>query len=162
MSSPKEHNTGPIDVLGVDAPLAYTPDGAIRDQRNDSVDATVVDHELGQVSSDKEEVDFPDVDLDYAATLRPSRLRGKKLLYMITYVCGTAFVCFGFDQGVLSSLLTLPAFIEVFPETASGFGSAQSLLVAICKCDGTQGTAKVLTVRPSGVLLRSSLEHLRR
>jgi hypothetical protein len=32
----------------------------------------------------------------------------------------------------LSSLLTLPSFIETFPETASGFGSAQSLLVAIC------------------------------
>jgi hypothetical protein len=28
--------------------------------------------------------------------------------------------------------LTLPAFIETFPETAGGFGSAQSLLVAIC------------------------------
>jgi hypothetical protein len=42
------------------------------------------------------------------------------------------FICFGYDQGVLSSLLTLPSFIETFPETASGFGSAQSLLVAIC------------------------------
>lgn len=29
--------------------------------------------------------------------------------------------------------MTLPAFIETFPETAGGFGSAQSLLVAICE-----------------------------
>ena len=39
---------------------------------------------------------------------------------------------FGYDQGVLSSLLTLPAFRETFPSTASGFGYAQSLLVAVC------------------------------
>jgi hypothetical protein len=40
---------------------------------------------------------------------------------------------FGYDQGVLSSLLTLPAFRETFPSTASGFGYAQSLLVAVCE-----------------------------
>lgn len=40
---------------------------------------------------------------------------------------------FGYDQGVLSSLLTLPSFVETFPETGSGFGYAQSLLVAVCE-----------------------------
>jgi len=40
---------------------------------------------------------------------------------------------FGYDQGVLSSLLTLPSFIETFPSTGSGFGYAQSLLVAVCE-----------------------------
>lgn len=43
------------------------------------------------------------------------------------------FTMFGYDQGVLSSLLTLPAFIETFPSTAAGFGYAQSLLVAVCE-----------------------------
>jgi hypothetical protein len=42
---------------------------------------------------------------------------------------------FGYDQGVLSSLLTLPSFIETFPSTGTGFGYAQSLLVAVCKSD---------------------------
>ena len=71
------------------------------------------------------------------------------------------FICFGYDQGVLSSLLTLPSFIETFPETASGFGSAQSLLVAICTSviplDGSE-----LTYRPHRMHVRSFVEFVRR
>ncbi|WWC58333.1 uncharacterized protein I303_100873 [Kwoniella dejecticola CBS 10117] len=77
-----------------------------------------------------------DVDTHYAAQLRPSRLSGKWLTYMVTFVAGTGFTLFGYDQGVLSSLLTLPAFEEQFPQTANGFGGSrsatlQSFLVAI-------------------------------
>ncbi|WWC66761.1 uncharacterized protein I206_100666 [Kwoniella pini CBS 10737] len=77
-----------------------------------------------------------DVDTHYAAQLKPSRLSGKSLTYMVTFVAGTGFTLFGYDQGVLSSLLTLPAFEEQFPQTANGFGGSrsatlQSFLVAI-------------------------------
>jgi len=78
---------------------------------------------------------FPKVDMAHAASLRPSRLRGTSLMIMVNVVAGVAFILFGFDQGVLSALLTLPAFINVFPQTAAGFNgphaaTLQSFLVA--------------------------------
>lgn len=141
MSVGKGPNTGPVEFAGVDVSTSMN-----REARNDSVADTVV----ATPRSEEEAFSMPAVDLEYAAGLQPSRVRGKQLLWMITFVCGTGvsilvphlhtgswliqqFICFGYDQGVLSSLLTLPSFIETFPETASGFGSAQSLLVAICE-----------------------------
>lgn len=137
MSVAKGPKTGTTEFAGVDI---TSP----RNERNHSVSDTLTPSPNG------DEYDMPDVDLEYAANLKVSRVHGQKLLWMITFVCGTGvcllcslkvgcytlanvqFICFGYDQGVLSSLLTLPSFIETFPETASGFGSAQSLLVAIC------------------------------
>ncbi|WRT63908.1 uncharacterized protein IL334_000834 [Kwoniella shivajii] len=77
-----------------------------------------------------------EVDTHYAAQLKPSRVSGKWLTYMVTFVAGTGFTLFGYDQGVLSSLLTLPSFQDQFPQTAGGFGGSrsatlQSFLVAI-------------------------------
>lgn len=43
-------------------------------------------------------------------------LQGIKLNYAITFFAGCSFLLFGYDQGVLSSLLTLPSFLEVLPE----------------------------------------------
>ena len=48
------------------------------------------------------------------------------------------FTLFGYDQGVMGGLLTLPAFEAQFPQTAGGFAGStsatlQSLLVAICE-----------------------------
>lgn len=56
----------------------------------------------------------------------------------VTVVAGTGFTLLGFDQGVVSGLLTLPSFEAQFPETAGGFqgsksATLQSFLVAICK-----------------------------
>lgn len=81
---------------------------------------------------------FPKVDLERAAALRPSKLHGKPLMIMVNVVVGIAFVTFGYDQGVLSALLTLPTFIEVFPQTADGFqgreaATLQSFLVSSCE-----------------------------
>ena len=55
----------------------------------------------------------------------------------VTVVAGTGFTLLGFDQGVVSGLLTLPSFEAQFPETAGGFegsrsATLQSFLVAIC------------------------------
>jgi len=40
---------------------------------------------------------------------------------------------FGYDQGVLSSLLTLDSFAETFPQAGGSFSTLQSFMVAICK-----------------------------
>ena len=42
---------------------------------------------------------------------------------------------FGYDQGVLSSLLTLDSFVETFPETGGEFNAMQSFMVAVCRWD---------------------------
>ncbi|KAF2727608.1 hypothetical protein EJ04DRAFT_581922 [Polyplosphaeria fusca] len=43
-------------------------------------------------------------------------LRGKSLGTAISTVCGLCFLCFGYAQGVLGGLLTVPAFLEKFPQ----------------------------------------------
>ncbi|RSH88976.1 hypothetical protein EHS25_002638 [Saitozyma podzolica] len=40
----------------------------------------------------------PPVDTSYTATLQPSRLRGFRLTAMVTFVAGTGFTLFGYDQ----------------------------------------------------------------
>lgn len=80
--------------------------------------------------------DEPPVDTEYASTIVASRLHGKWLMRMVTVVAGTGFTLFGYDQGVMSALLTLPSFEAAFPQTAGGFegsrsSTLQSLLVAI-------------------------------
>nr|UJH94542.1 Stl1.3 [Starmerella bombicola] len=42
-------------------------------------------------------------------------LSGTKLHNLISVMAGTGFLLFGYDQGVMGSLLTLPAFYEQFP-----------------------------------------------
>ncbi|KAF9728745.1 hypothetical protein PMIN04_012569 [Paraphaeosphaeria minitans] len=44
------------------------------------------------------------------------RLRGKNLKSAISLVCGLCFLCFGYAQGVMGGLLTVPAFLERFPQ----------------------------------------------
>ncbi|KAJ6074398.1 uncharacterized protein N7446_002175 [Penicillium canescens] len=63
-------------------------------------------------------------------------LAGRLLTYAITATAGSGFLLFGYDQGVMSSLLTGDAFVAIFPEidtTKSGHGSSslQGTVVAI-------------------------------
>ncbi|KAJ5337810.1 hypothetical protein N7452_004538 [Penicillium brevicompactum] len=63
-------------------------------------------------------------------------LVGRALSYAITATAGSGFLLFGYDQGVMSSLLTGDAFVATFPEidtTAGGHGSSslQGTVVAI-------------------------------
>lgn len=93
-------------------------------------------------------VGSPQVDLEHAATLKPSRLRGARLMLLITFIAGTGvsakracpipgvykqFTMFGYDQGVLSSLLTLDTFAETFPQAGGSFSTLQSFMVAVCE-----------------------------
>ncbi|KAF7874001.1 hypothetical protein EAF04_002673 [Stromatinia cepivora] len=43
-------------------------------------------------------------------------LRGQKLNLAITIISGLDFALFGYDQGVMGGLLTLPSFVATFPE----------------------------------------------
>lgn len=94
-------------------------------------------------------------DIQAARDVIPSRVSGKGLTWMVslevkytsqgsdipyqvTFVAGTGFTLFGYDQGVMSGLLTLPSFEAQFPNTAGGFegsrtATLQSFMVAICK-----------------------------
>ncbi|QRV74835.1 Sugar (and other) transporter [Ceratobasidium sp. AG-Ba] len=64
------------------------------------------------------------------------KLRGRKLTGLLAFIAGTGFTLFGYDQGVLSALLTAEQFVETFPTTSpitgpSNHATLQSLLVAI-------------------------------
>jgi sugar porter (SP) family MFS transporter len=53
-------------------------------------------------------------------------LRGKYLSYMISLIAGTGFLLFGYDQGVMGSLLTQTTFRETFPEIDAFDDSSKS------------------------------------
>ncbi|QRV89513.1 Sugar (and other) transporter [Ceratobasidium sp. AG-Ba] len=64
------------------------------------------------------------------------KMRGRKLTRLLAFVAGTGFTLIGYDQGVLSTLLTAQQFVKTFPTTSSITGPSnhatlQSLLVAI-------------------------------
>lgn len=58
-----------------------------------------------------------------------SSLTGKALDWAITGAAGSGFLLFGYDQGVMSGLLTGSAFTKQFPEidTTPGAGGSSSL-----------------------------------
>ncbi|ESK91800.1 sugar transporter stl1 [Moniliophthora roreri MCA 2997] len=63
-------------------------------------------------------------------------LRGKKLSAALSFVSGTGFTLFGYDQGVMSALLTAPQFEKVFWQTVvsdehPNRATLQSFLVAV-------------------------------
>jgi hypothetical protein len=60
------------DVVADVSPRSISPDGTV----------------IG-TSSEKKNGGIPDVDLVAAAALKPSRLRGKHLMFMVTFVAGT-------------------------------------------------------------------------
>lgn len=56
--------------------------------------ASIGEHEAG--------FETPPIDWEAAARFRPSTLKGNGLTYMVTFVAGTGFTLFGYDQGVMS------------------------------------------------------------
>jgi MFS family permease len=56
-------------------------------------------------------------------------LVGRPLSWAITATAGSGFLLFGYDQGVMSGLLTGTAFTQTFPEidTTKGAGGSSSL-----------------------------------
>ncbi|EMD40622.1 hypothetical protein CERSUDRAFT_44561 [Gelatoporia subvermispora B] len=78
-------------------------------------------------------------DSEYEAQIREAApaLRGRKLTAAIAFVAGTGFTLFGYDQGVMSALLTANQFENVFPQvivnntTPANHATLQSFIVAI-------------------------------
>ncbi|KAH7916336.1 general substrate transporter [Hygrophoropsis aurantiaca] len=63
-------------------------------------------------------------------------LRGRKLTASLAFVAGTGFTLFGYDQGVMSALLTAGQFEKVFPQIVVSAGhpnhaTLQSFMVAV-------------------------------
>ncbi|KIJ68894.1 hypothetical protein HYDPIDRAFT_80555 [Hydnomerulius pinastri MD-312] len=63
-------------------------------------------------------------------------LRGRKLTASVTFVAGTAFTLFGYDQGIMSALITANQFEKVFPQVVvsgnnSSHATMQSFVVAV-------------------------------
>ncbi|KAF8754048.1 Permeases of the major facilitator superfamily [Rhizoctonia solani] len=46
------------------------------------------------------------------------RFRGARLNAFLAFIAGTGFTLFGYDQGVLSALLTTESFVKTFPQTS--------------------------------------------
>ncbi|KAJ8523514.1 hypothetical protein ONZ45_g39 [Pleurotus djamor] len=85
-----------------------------------------------QVFSEKDDVNSRDEN----DPPRPAFLRGTRLTAALAFVTGTGFTLFGYDQGVMSALLTAKQFEQVFPETIvssehPNHATLQSFLVAI-------------------------------
>ncbi|KAG7449357.1 general substrate transporter [Guyanagaster necrorhizus] len=64
------------------------------------------------------------------------KLRGRKLTAAIAFISGTGFTLFGYDQGVMSALLTANQFDKVFPQVIVNsahpkHATLQSFVVAI-------------------------------
>ncbi|WAQ87821.1 hypothetical protein PtA15_8A728 [Puccinia triticina] len=55
-------------------------------------------------------------------------LRGDRLHLAVATLAGLGFLLFGYDQGVMGGLLTLPTFVDTFPamDTTSGNLSAEA------------------------------------
>ncbi|PVH14127.1 uncharacterized protein CXQ87_002252 [Candidozyma duobushaemuli] len=57
------------------------------------------------------------------------KCKGEKLNKVITTMCGVGFFLFGYDQGVMGSLLTLPTFRATFPEMDTVSNDEQSYAI---------------------------------
>ncbi|KAL5494751.1 hypothetical protein ACEPAI_212 [Sanghuangporus weigelae] len=74
-------------------------------------------------------------ELEQATNDNRPRLRGRTLTYTLAFVAGTGFTLFGYDQGVMSALLTANQFEKVFPQVNTdshpNHATLQSFVVAI-------------------------------
>ncbi|KAF5364248.1 hypothetical protein D9756_000737 [Leucocoprinus leucothites] len=80
--------------------------------------------------------DFESEEFKQEVELQRVSLRGRSLTWAIAFVTGTGFTLFGYDQGVMSALLTANQFEKTFPQVRvdsshPNHATLQSLLVAI-------------------------------
>ncbi|KAL0949692.1 hypothetical protein HGRIS_009729 [Hohenbuehelia grisea] len=86
-----------------------------------------------QIPEDATKLDITD---NVAANSNAQGLRGRKLTIALAFVTGTGFTLFGYDQGVMSALLTAKQFEKTFPQvivddTHPNHATLQSFVVAI-------------------------------
>ncbi|THG95508.1 hypothetical protein EW026_g6161 [Hermanssonia centrifuga] len=82
-----------------------------------------------RLSRVKEAANQGDSDFEAEIYAASPKLRGRTLTAALAFVAGTGFTSFGYDQGVMSALLTAPQFERVFPQTNDA--TLQSFVVAI-------------------------------
>ncbi len=70
-------------------------------------------------------------------------LSGKALSRTISAVCTTGFLLFGYDQGVMSGIITAPAFARMFPATRDN-STMQGLVTAIYEIGCLFGAMTIL------------------
>ncbi|KAF9218149.1 hypothetical protein BS17DRAFT_314231 [Gyrodon lividus] len=90
--------------------------------------------ELSEVVDEKRQQTLTDLELE-SEQYRYS-LRGRNLVASVIFVAGTAFTLFGYDQGVMSALITSNQFEKVFPQVVvagnnSNHAALQSFVVAV-------------------------------
>ncbi|TFY54378.1 hypothetical protein EVJ58_g8903 [Rhodofomes roseus] len=85
----------------------------------------------------KETVRTYGAEMDAEIRAHAPALRGRRLTAALAFVAGTGFTLFGYDQGVMSALLTANQFESTFPQVKTGDGqpsnhaTLQSFIVAI-------------------------------
>lgn len=72
-------------------------------------------------------------------------LSGRPLSLMVSAICTTGFLLFGYDQGVMSGIITAPAFADVFEETRNN-STLQGLVTAIYEIGCLAGAVFILVV----------------
>ncbi|ODV78531.1 putative sugar transporter [Suhomyces tanzawaensis NRRL Y-17324] len=90
-------------------------------------------------SSLSKELQFNHLDLSSSKIHTFMGLSGKRLQYAVSSFAGVGFLLFGYDQGVMGSLLTLPSFEKTFPAMkSSNNATLQGAVIAIyeigCMC----------------------------
>ncbi|KAI0069118.1 general substrate transporter [Artomyces pyxidatus] len=94
---------------------------------------------IRSVEGSKREEKYPrqaSSDLDDVVASYAPRLHGRSLTAAIAFVAGTGFTLFGYDQGVMSALLSASQWEKTFPETVASaahpqHATLQSFLVAV-------------------------------
>jgi sugar porter (SP) family MFS transporter len=61
-------------------------------------------------------------------------LKGQKLQLLITICCVIGFSLFGYDQGLMSGIITAPQFIQTFPAVGGGTHHATVVQGAVTSC----------------------------
>ncbi|KAI0184701.1 general substrate transporter [Xylaria flabelliformis] len=72
-------------------------------------------------------------------------LSGRPLSLAVSAICTTGFLLFGYDQGVMSGILTAPAFADVFEETRNN-STLQGVVTSVYDLGCLFGAIFILTV----------------
>ncbi|PUU76266.1 general substrate transporter [Tuber borchii] len=70
-------------------------------------------------------------------------LRGERLGFAVSFICTTGFLLFGYDQGVMSGIITSPEFNSTIPETKDN-STMQGFVTAIYEIGCLFGAVVVL------------------
>lgn len=94
---------------------------------------------------------YEETSFDAEVASHALHLRGRKLTISIAFVAGTGFTLFGYDQGVMSALLTAGQFEKVFPQVVvdsshPNYATLQSFVVAIYEIGCLMGALSNLWV----------------